>query len=253
MRRSFFVGSWKANKTLEEAKQYFKDFQNVSSTFMHETVLCPSYIHMETAMNMMPATVKLGAQDVSQYPSGPYTGEISASMLASMGVKYCIVGHVDRRKDGETDEQINKKIKQLIAAGISPIVCFGETMVDYENNMTQMVIDNQMKICLAGVTDISKLILCYQPIWSVGTGYYTAGDYTNIIADYMRKHIVKITGNPMSANTTILYGGQITVGNVREYMDQPEIDGVMFAVAAMDVNDFAAVVTSKFTIKKYSQ
>ena len=252
MRRTMFVGSWKANKSLAEAKEFFKEFTGHASRFMHETVLCPAYVHMETAMGAMPSTVKLGAQDCSQFGNGPHTGEISASMLSGFGVKYCIVGHVERRAAGETDEDINKKVKQCLAAGISPIICVGDTLAEYDNNMTRVVLEKQMRDCLVGVTAFDKLVFCYMPIWSIGTGFYASGEYANIIGDFIRKTLQKLTGNPMSANIPILFGGQITATNVREYLECPECDGVMFAVAALKPMDFASIANTKFAVKKFA-
>jgi triosephosphate isomerase len=248
-----FCGSWKSYKTkLGEVTDYFRDLPMYSADFnpAYEVVICPSFVHMETAARVIPSNIKLGAQDCSQFGGGAHTGETSASQLAGFGVKYCILGHVERRKEGETDTQINNKIKMCLANGISPIVCFGETLVEYDNNQTRLVLERQMRDSLLGIRDLEHVVLCYMPIWSIGTGFYTPGEYSNIIADFMRKQAVKLTGNPMAANCTILFGGQITAGNVQEYLECPEVDGVMFAIAALNPADFAQIVKTPFDVKK---
>jgi len=250
------VGSWKTYKTdIKEVRQFFDELPQYASNFRqeYEFVLCPSFIHLETAQTLIPPYMKLGAQDCSAYPKGPHTGDITAAQLVSVGVKYCIVGHVERRKAGETDQQINLKIKQCLEAGITPIVCFGETLEEYDNDKTRIVLERQMRDSLMGVKDVEKIVLCYMPIWSIGTGFYTPGEYSNIIADFMRKTAVKFTGNPMSANCTILFGGQITASNVAEYLECPEVDGVIFAIAALNPRDFAEFAATQFTVKKYQK
>jgi len=245
MRRTIFIGSWKSTKSRDDAAQFFAQMPGLASNFTHEVVLCPSFLHMEAAQ-ALPHTVKLGAQNVSQNGSGAFTGEVSAAMLKSYGVKYCLVGHVERRVAGETDQQINLKIKQLIANGITPVICFGETLADYDNNMTRQVIEKQMTDALAGVREYNQLVLCYMPIWSIGTGYYTSGEYTNIILDFMRKHIQKLSGNPMAGNIPMLYGGQVTHSNAREYLECAQVDGLVFAAAASSPSEFAKMVTTQF-------
>jgi triosephosphate isomerase len=253
MRKTMFVGSWKSYKTeAKEVKDFLENFIQYSANFdpNHEVVICPSFVHLPTVREHICANVTIGAQDCSAYPSGAHTGETTAAQLKALGVKYCILGHVERRKDiGETDRQINEKIKQCLAHGISPIVCFGETLAEYDNDLTRIIIERQMRDCLEGIHDLEKIVLCYMPIWSIGTGYYTSGEYSNIIADFMRKTAVKFTGNPMSANCTILFGGQITQSNIKEYLETPEVDGVIFAVSALVPKDFAELVNTKFDVK----
>jgi triosephosphate isomerase len=253
-RKTLFIGSWKTFKTtMNEVDQWFRDVLQYSPQFHQECehVICPSMVHLANAISIVPSNITLGAQDCSEKGPGSCTGQTSAAQLASIGVKYCIVGHVERRAAGETDQQINGKIKQCLANGITPIVCFGETLIEYDNDQTRVVIERQMRDCLLGIKDVEKIVLCYMPIWTIGTGFYTTGEYSNIIADFMRKTVAKLTQNPMAANCTLVFGGQITATNVQEYLECPEIDGVMFAIAALNPRDFAEIVTTKFETKKY--
>ena len=253
MRRTMFVADWKTYKTTSsEVTTFFQDFPIYSAQFRPEleVVLCPSFIHMDLVSNLKPSNIVLGAQDCSQYGVGPYSGHITAGQLANVGVKYCILGHVQRRLDGMKDTIINKKVHQCLANGITPIVCFGETLAEYDNDQTRIILERQMRDCLQGVKDMQKVILAYMPIWSIGTGFYTTGEYSNIIADFMRKEAVKLTGNPMSANCTILFGGSITQSNVKEYLETPEIDGIMFSIASLTPKFFAEIVGTEFSLKK---
>lgn len=250
MRKTLFVASWKTYKNnITEVKDFFEKLPHHSATFKSDVVLCPSFVHLQTASENLPANIILGAQDVSRFASGAHTGETTAQQLAAFGVKYCIVGHVERRTNGETDEIINKKIHRLLEHGITPVICFGETLVEYDNDQTRAVIEKQMRDCLQNVRDMEKVVLCYMPIWSIGTGYYTSGEYSNIIADFMRKTAVKLTGNPMSANVQVIFGGQITQSNTKEYLETPEIDGVMFAVAAQTPEGLASIVNVEYKVK----
>jgi len=252
MRKTMFVGSWKTYKTKkDEINAFMRDLPQYSAHFNHdhEIILCPSFVHLDMVHTQLPVNVKLGAQDCSEHPPGAHTGEITAEQLATFGVKYCVVGHVERRKSGETDQQINGKIKRCLENGISPIVCFGETLIEYDNDQTRIVLERQMRDCLLGVRDLQKVVLCYMPMWSIGTGFYATGEYGNIIADFMRKTAVKLTGNPMSANCTILFGGQITTSNTQEYLETPEIDGVIFAISALQPKDYAEIINTKFSVK----
>jgi len=253
MRKTIFIGSWKTYKTkMSEVENFFQGLIGYSGTFRqeYEIVVCPSAIHLQGASQIAPANIRLGGQDCSANPPGPHTGETTAEQLAYVGAKYCIVGHVERRVAGETDQQINEKIKRCQANGITPIVCFGETLLEYDNDQTRIVIERQMRDCLIGIRDLQNIVLCYMPIWSIGTGFYTTGEYSNIIADFMRKTVAKLTGNPMAANCTIVFGGQITSSNVKEYLECPEIDGVIFAVCALNPKDFAEIVQTEFSVKK---
>jgi triosephosphate isomerase len=168
-------------------------------------------------------------------------------------VKYCVVGHVERRSWGETDAQINKKIKQLIANGITPVLVVGETQSEYDSNMTRVSIEKQMQLCLEGVREFDRLVLCYQPAWGIGTGHNTTPEYTNLIINFMRKTIQNISKLPMSANIPMIYGGTVTSSNAASYLEQPDIDGLLFAVAAMKPQSFADLVNTKFNIKVYNQ
>ena len=231
----------------EQAEKFFEEFTAVAAGFQSEVILCPSHVFLDLASRKMPHAVKLGAQDASKYSNGPYTGEITASVLANFGVKYAIIGHMERRILGETDADINKKIKQCLAHGITPVIVVGEDITQYNNDMTRVILERQLMEALDGVRDYEKLVFCYQPGWSIGTGHYTSGDYTNLIIEFMRKHIQKLSGVPLAGNVPILYGGGVTLSNAKEYLEQPEVDGIMWGLNTTTPKGIADMVNIKFT------
>jgi len=253
MRRTLFVGNWKAHFTVEEAEQYFADLPQYSGQWVHEAVLTPNYTLMQTAQKHIPPNVALGAQDVSHYGIGPYCGEIPCALLAKFGVKYAIVGHVERRVMGEQNDRINLKVKNCLAHGITPILCVGDTLHEYQTNQTKAVIEKQLKECLVGVTDYTKIVIGYQPIWSIGTGFYAAPELCGIICNLIRKTVQKIGGSPMCGNFPVLYAGGITTHNAREYLESQDVDGLMVGPTAMKPEIYHQIVTTKFEMKKHNQ
>lgn len=253
MRRTLFVGNWKAHFTVEEAENYFKDLPQYSGQWTHEVVLTPNFTLMQTAKHMLPPNVTLGAQDVSHYGIGPYCGEIPCALLKQFNVKYAIVGHVERRIMGEQNDRINAKVKNCLANGITPIICVGDTLIEYQANQTKDVIEKQLKECLVGVTDHTKIVVAYQPIWSIGTGFYAAPELCGIICNLIRKTVQKIGGSPMSGNFPILYAGGITVNNAREYLEAMDVDGLMVGPTAMKAQVFHDIVMTRFEMKKSNQ
>ena len=258
MRKTYFIASWKANMPNSDmAKKFFLEMKDLTLNTTHEMVLCPSYVFMETAQKGLsllaaeetPKKIHLGAQDVSQHPNGPYTGEISASVLGSFGVKYAIVGHMECRARGDTDTITNKKINRLLEQNIVPIIIVVDTLVEYDSNRTKEVLESQLKAALHGVKQWQSLIFCYQPAWSIGTGHYTTREYTEVIISFMRKTIQKITGMPMAGSLPILYGGGITLSNAREYLESPEIDGIMTGLGVTSAKTFADFVNIPFRKK----
>jgi triosephosphate isomerase len=252
MRRTLFVGNWKAHFTIEEAENYFKDLPQYSAKWEHEAVLTPPYTLMQTAKAMLPPNVTLGAQDVSHYGIGPYCGEIPCALLKPFGVKYAIIGHVERRIMGETNDRINTKLKNCLAHGITPILCVGDNLHEYNNNQTKAVIEKQLQEGLVGVSEYNKLVIAYQPIWSIGTGFYASSELCGMIASTIRKQVQSLGGNPMAGNFPILYAGGITVENAQEYLETQDIDGLMVGPTAMKPDVFSKIVTTRFQITRHN-
>jgi len=253
MRRTLFVGNWKAHFTVPEAEQYFLDLPQYSGKWEHEVVLTPPFTLMQTAQRMLPPNVKLGAQDVSHQGIGHHCGEIPCGLLTPFGVKYAIVGHVERRVMGEQNDRINKKLKNCLANGITPILCVGEDLREYEANRTKEVIEKQLQECLVGVSDYTKIVVAYQPIWTIGTGFYASSELCCMIANTIRKAVQKLGGNAMAGNFPILYAGGITVMNARQYLETMDIDGLMVGPTSLQAKTFSDIVTTSFKAPKHNQ
>jgi triosephosphate isomerase len=244
MRRSVYFACWKSNKTPKEVLEFYKTVAEKGLTLTGKTEVilapCPAYLELSTLR--LPKPIQLGAQDVSEVESGGRMGEVTAKILKEYGVKYCAVGHREKRERGETDAIINKKIKTLLANGITPMLCVGETLTEYDSNMTREVLKNQIQGALSDINNVEDILICYRPSWTLGTGYVANGDFVNIIAQFIRKVIVEMKDNSLSSSLPVLYGGNVTPANVKEYMSQSDIDGVFFVGAALNIDDFYGVI-----------
>ena len=251
MRKPLFVGNWKAGMSVTDAENYLKEAEKFSAEWKHEVVILPSYLCLDTMKRHNTTKILLGAQDVSQESGVTYTGEIPATNLYNMGCKYALVGHTDRRARGETNQAVNKKILSCLASGITPIVCIGEDLNEYNQNRTREVVEKQLRECLVGVRQIENIVIAYQPVWSIGTGHQIAVDYIALIADYIRKTVRDITKDPMSVHFTLLFaGGPITGATARGFLETPGIDGLMSTIASMKVGTFNEIINTKFEVKR---
>jgi triosephosphate isomerase (TIM) len=201
-----------------------------------EVILCVPFTDLALlSKNLHGSRVKVGAQNVHWAPDGAYTGEISAAMLTEIGVRYVIVGHSERRQYfGETDETVNHRLRAAQAAGLTPILCVGESKEQRDGGETEQVIFAQLKAGLAGV-DQGNLIIAYEPIWAIGTGETCACEEANRVIGLIR-------GKLNNADVPIQYGGSVKPGNVDEIMAQPEIDGALVGGASLEPESFARLV-----------
>jgi len=250
MRRTLFVGNWKANKTIAETEEYFSQLPMYAAGWQSEVVITPSFLSLDMAARKITPNVKLGAQDVSHLGMGAYSGEIPAALLKSIGVKYCIVGHVERRAMGETNDRINLKVKNCIDHGIVPILCVGENLAEYESNKAHDVIERQLREGLVGVRDVENIVIAYQPSWSIGTGHQVPPEYVGIIAEFIRKAVKNFTGHATAVNFTLLYGGAISASNAQAFLETPDVDGLMVGGTSLKPSSLSEIVSTKFKIKK---
>ena len=201
-----------------------------------EVVLCVPFTDLAIVSKSLHGNrIRLGAQNVHWEESGAYTGEISASMLTEVGVRYAIVGHSERRQHfGETDETVNLRLKAAQASGLIPILCVGETKQQRDAGQTEKIIINQIKNGLVGI-DQAKLVIAYEPIWAIGTGATCEATEANRVIGVIRDQLT----NP---DLTIQYGGSVKPSNINEIMAQPHIDGVLVGGASLAATDFAGIV-----------
>lgn len=238
VRKIVLAGNWKMHKTQAEALEFLQGFlpHLTDTADDREVVLCVPFTDLSIlSKSLHGGRVQLGAQNVHWAETGAFTGEVSGSMLAEVGVRYVIVGHSERRQYfGETDETVNQRLLAAQASGLIPILCVGETKAQRDANETEAVIFAQLEKDLVGV-DQSSLIIAYEPIWAIGTGDTCAADEANRVIGLIRS---KLT-NP---NVTIQYGGSVNPKNVDEIMAQPEIDGALVGGASLEAEGFARIV-----------
>jgi triosephosphate isomerase len=244
MRKTILAGNWKMNKTLTEAQEFFLSLNDKIGSEKKESIImiCPSFIYLQEASILSQKTLlHIGAQDVSKYPSGAYTGDISANMLSSCDINYCIVGHSERREYyKESNEIVNIKILQLRGKEIIPILCIGESLEQRENDETFDVLSAQLEESLKSIeiTVDEKIIIAYEPIWAIGTGKTATPEMAQEVHQFIRNWLKENYDQQVSEMTSILYGGSVKPENIQELMKQDDIDGALVGGASLDVDSF---------------
>ena len=247
MRKPIIAGNWKMNKTAAEAEKLINELKPLVAKSKPEVVICVPYTDLWVAKNAIEGTkIKLGAENVAWADSGAFTGEISADMLLEAGVEYVIIGHSERRQYfGETDETVNKRMKQALAKGLKAIVCVGETLTEREKNKTKRVLKRQVLEGFKDVTDFSNIVIAYEPVWAIGTGKTATAEDANKTIGYIRSVIRKNWGAEIAKGVRIQYGGSMKPANAKELMAMRNIDGGLIGGAALKAEDFAAIVNYK--------
>ncbi|QDZ39964.1 triose-phosphate isomerase [Euhalothece natronophila Z-M001] len=238
MRRVVIAGNWKMHKTQAESLEFLQSFlpklENTPED--REVILCAPYTDLGMmSKNLHGTRVRLSSQNVHWEESGAFTGEISPAMLTEVGVTYAVVGHSERRQYfGETDETVNLRARAAQKAGLTPILCVGESKEQRDAGKTETVISEQLKADLAGV-DLSRLVIAYEPIWAIGTGDTCEAKEANRVIGLIRSQL-------SSGDIPIQYGGSVKSSNIDEIMAQPEIDGALVGGASLDPEGFARIV-----------
>lgn len=249
MRKPIIAGNWKMNKTAKEAAELINELKPLVAKSKPEVVVCVPYTDLWTVAEAIKGSkIKLGAENVAWVDNGAFTGEISADMLKEIGVEYVIIGHSERRQYfGETDESVNKRLKQALKNGLKPIVCVGETLTEREKNKTKRVLKKQVLEGFADITaeDFANIVIAYEPVWAIGTGKTATADEANKTIGYIRTLVKKTWGQDVAKSLRIQYGGSMKPGNAKELMAMRNIDGGLIGGAALKANDFAAIVNYK--------
>ncbi|MCM1128904.1 MAG: triose-phosphate isomerase [Alistipes senegalensis] len=244
MRRKLFVGNWKMNGSLVANGSLLRGIKAGAMEAQGDLAVCvPACYLAQCAEILIQSGIALGAQDVSSHTIGAYTGEVSARMLQDFGCRYVIVGHSERREyHGETDEEIAHKAQRAMAAGLTPIVCVGETLAEREAGHTRDVIEMQMGAFLSVLEpeEANDLIIAYEPIWAVGTGRTATPEMAQEVHAMLRKILVK-KSEEAGDRVRILYGGSMRPSNARELLSMPDIDGGLIGGAALKAADFLAI------------
>lgn len=246
MRRKVIAGNWKMNKNPEEARKFMEEFVPLVENTENEVVICAPYIDLKCLVkHFKDSNVKIGAQNMHWEETGAYTGEVSGSMLKSIGVEYVIIGHSERRQYfAETDETVNKKIKAAFRNELKPIVCVGESLEQREAGIAKEIITEQTRLALDGLTpeQVENTIIAYEPIWAIGTGKTATSEDANNSIKEIRDEICKIYGQNVAARVIIQYGGSVKPTNAKELFSTSDIDGALVGGASLKPEDFAGIV-----------
>jgi triosephosphate isomerase len=250
MRRPLIAGNWKMNLDRAGAAALAKGIAARSAEFPPgvDVLVCPPNVYLETvAREIAGSPVALGAQNLYHESAGAFTGETSAAMLLDVGCRYVILGHSERRHImGETDEQIQRKTVAALAAGLTPIVCVGETLAERESGRTGEVIRRQFDGSLASLSaqQMGALAIAYEPVWAIGTGKTASPDEAEAVHLDLRNLLASRYNAELAAAVPIQYGGSVKPDNAKELMAQPNIDGALVGGASLKIDDFVAIVAA---------
>ena len=246
LRNADIAGNWKMNKTPAETTALINEMKPLVAGADCKVVLCVPFIDIPAAIEAAKGSnIEIGAENVHFKASGAYTGEISAEMLVESGVKYVVIGHSERRQYfGETDQTVNLRTLAALNAGLTAIVCVGETLEQRELGYTETLLKFQTKMALTNVTaeQLKNVIIAYEPVWAIGTGLTATPEQAEEIHAYIRSTIAEKYGNEVAENTSILYGGSCKPSNAKELFANPNVDGGLIGGAALKVADFKGII-----------
>jgi triosephosphate isomerase len=246
MRTPIIAGNWKMNNTIADGKALVAALAPLVKDAKVDVVVCPTATALSAITEAVKGTnIKVGAQNMHWEKSGAFTGEIAASMLTEIGVDYVIIGHSERRDYfGETDETVNKRVKAVIAAGLTPIMCCGESLATREAEKQNEFVGEQIKKGLAGLeaAQVAKMVIAYEPIWAIGTGKTATADQAQDMCAYIRKVVAEMFDQATADSVRIQYGGSVKPANAKEIMGKADIDGALVGGASLKANDFSGIV-----------
>jgi len=247
MRRPVIAGNWKMYKTRGEAAAFIEGLKpRIAAVRYCDVVVAPPFTALaEAAEAARGSGIGVAAQDVHWDTEGAHTGDIAPGMLVDAGCSHVIIGHSERRHDhGETDEQVNRKLRAALAAGLTPIVCVGETLDERENDETQKVLERQFRRGFAGLTpsEFSRIIVAYEPVWAIGTGRTATPEQAQESHAYLRGLARGQFGKEQVQGVRILYGGSVKPENIEGLMAQPDLDGALVGGASLKVDSFASII-----------
>ena len=248
MRRKVIAGNWKMNNDFKETQNLISKLSSGLSmdNLNCDVIVCPPFTSLSEAYTLLKDTkIKLGAQNMYFESSGAFTGEISATMLRSVGCEYVILGHSERRTIfGETDELINNKIKKAYSSGLKPIFCIGELLEEREAGVMEKIIEKQIKVGLKDISSevMSNVVIAYEPVWAIGTGKTASPEQAQEVHKFIRNLINEKYGVSISENIILQYGGSVNSNNARELLFQKDIDGALVGGASLKADSFISII-----------
>ena len=250
-RKPMMAGNWKMNNTVGEAVVLTQEISNQYEKEWPESVdivICPPYVDLKPAKTVLDfdkTKIAVGAQNVYWEPKGAYTGEISVPMIKEIGCACSIVGHSERRElFGETNEDVNRKAKALVAGGIAPIVCVGESLAVRDAGTTDEYVCAQVRAAFAGMdaADAEGAVVAYEPIWAIGTGRTATPEQAEAVCAAIRATLAELFGAEAAEGMRVLYGGSMNPGNVEGLLAQPNIDGGLIGGASLKCESFVQLI-----------
>ena len=247
MRTPLVIGNWKMHGLQAEARALASGVRDGLKRKVAATVaVCPPYTALAAvAETLAGSVVALGAQNCHPEPSGAHTAEISVPMLADLGCRYILAGHSERRKEmGETDESINRKVQAVLAHGLTPVLCVGETGEERRQGLTFTTVEGQLRAGLAGLAAeaVAKVVLAYEPVWAIGTGVNATPAQAAEVHGYLRGIVSELSSKETALTVSILYGGSVKADNAESLLAEPEIDGALVGGASLKAAEFIAIV-----------
>ena len=250
MRRRVVIGNWKMHGSLDSIAALLGGLDLSSLDPEVEVAVCPTSLHIAVVARQLStdarlSLVKVGAQNVSDAVSGAFTGEIAAGMLTDFGVSFALVGHSERREAGESDELVAAKAAAVISAGITPVVCVGETLAERQAGATELVVLRQLNAVVKriGIEGVEQCIVAYEPIWAIGTGETASPAQAQEVHAALRARLQQLDAD-LAEKTPILYGGSVKANNASELFAQPDIDGGLVGGASLKADEFNAICAS---------
>jgi triosephosphate isomerase len=257
MRKTIIAGNWKMYKTIPEAIELANGLKRELFKLEGHSidiVLCPPFTALsEVSEVVAESNIQLGAQDVYWRAEGAFTGEVSCQMLIDAGCQFVIMGHSERRQYfHETNESVNKKIKAALSAGLTPIVCVGETLNEREKNLTFKVLDDHVVNGFKDINaeDVLKLVIAYEPVWAIGTGKTATPLQAQEAQKYIRGLLKKMYNEEVVRGVRIQYGGSVKTDNISEIMKQPDVDGALVGGASLSIESFSTIVKKASEVVK---
>jgi triosephosphate isomerase len=247
MRKKIVAGNWKMNKMAPEAIEIAEALSSNSSSFPAnvQVIVSPPALYLQGLRSKLPASLAIAAQNCSQHDSGAYTGEISAAMLKSIDVHYCIIGHSERRQYyGETNDIIREKIDACLRHGVTPIFCCGESLSERNFNKHFITVSNQIQQALfhLSVEQIQQVVVAYEPVWAIGTGVTASNEQAEEMHAFIRSFIAENYVDEVANAISILYGGSVNAANAAELFACPNVDGGLVGGASLKAADFTTII-----------
>ena len=244
MRRKLLLGNWKMNKTVTESIEFAKEAKALGKEARQHKIdigICVPYLCLQSVKKIVKKSILVGAENVHFEDHGAFTGEISIPMLKDIDINMSLVGHSERRTyDNETNEKCNKKILALLNNGMIPVYCCGESLETFEQGKTKEFVEEQIIVGFKDVKpeDASKVVVAYEPIWSIGTGKNASKEIAEDICLFIRKTLKKLYGAKISNKIRILYGGSVKPNNIKEYLLQKDVDGALVGGASLNIDSY---------------